>query len=273
MRLVLLNSFEGFVNHFADYISGILNSEKSMSYVTASFIKGDVDIIILSGYYGGNSTYNFNELLNKFRDMYPFYNLSVLSPRKTIKIINNLTKEDFGGIDSWFTFYKTDRPIYTQNQIENYKKLYVNNDGYSSIEPGKLNGDVFFPQQSINYTNTLSTVITSQYPHGYSIEYREKLYSAEFLAHNLFRVIKSDKIEMFFWVDTLEELMDDELCFRIKTQSRWSESKLKSLALDVLCDFNMSECISGYDITQDLTDPVSDKPWLDDYKVGELILF
>ncbi len=78
---------------------------------------------------------------------------------------------------------------------------------------------------------------------------------------------------MFFWVDTLEELTDDELCFRIKTQSRWSERTLKSLALDVLCDFNMSECISEYDITQDLTDPVSDKPWLDDYKVGELILF
>jgi hypothetical protein len=113
----------------------------------------------------------------------------------------------------------------------------------------------------------------SQYPHGYSKELRKKLYSMEFIAYNLFRVSKSKVMDIHTWGETPETFTMNDTMFKIRTNSRWNNQKLSSVALDVLCDYKIDEAIIDYDINDDLFLPIADKPWNEHYKMDELILF
>ena len=83
-----------------------------------------------------------------------------------------------------------------------------------------------------------------------------------------FKVLTITKSSLPFVEFTLNDNM-----FKIKTNSRWSNEKLSSVALDVLCDYNINEAIEYYDINDDLFLPIADKPWNEHYKMDELILF
>ena len=72
MKLIVQYSYEGFVNHFADYVSKILDSD-DLNSVTVTMVLGPNIILIVSGYYSGKSVFNFNEILNRFLDEYNVY--------------------------------------------------------------------------------------------------------------------------------------------------------------------------------------------------------
>ena len=80
-------------------------------------------------------------------------------------------------------------------------------------------------------------------------------------------------MDIHTWGETPETFTMNDTMFKIRTNSRWSNQKLTSVALDVLCDYKIDEAIIDYDINDDLFLPIADKPWNEHYKMDELILF
>ena len=273
MKLIVQYSYEGFVNHFADYVSKILDSD-DLNSVTVTMVLGPNIILIVSGYYSGKSVFNFNEILNRFLDEYNVYEHILGDKKDKIKITNNLKINSVHRTNTWFTLYNTERPIYNKFQIDVYESLSLNSiyQNMSSIESDKVNGLIHYPFTSDIITQVPSDVYVSEYPHGNSLGYRLKLYSCEFIANNLFRVLKIDKLNILLHGNSFGENLDEN-SIRITGNYRYPEKKIISLALDVLSDFDLDESLNDYDTNQDLLDPLGYKPWLEDYKVGELILF
>lgn len=274
MKLIIQCSYEGFVNHFADYVREILDSDSDLNSVNITMVLGPNVIIIVSGYYSGKSVFNFTEILNKFLDEYKIYDHILGDKKDKIKITNNLKINSVHTTSTWFTLHNTERPIYNKFQIETYESLPPNSlhNIMSSIECGGINGNVYYPFTSDVITQSPTDIYQSEYPHGSSVGYRTKLYSCEFIAHNLFRILRTDRLNILIHGNSFNENLDED-SMRITGNYKYSEKKIISLVLDVLSDFDIMNSLGGYDINQDLLDPLGYKPWLEDYKVGELILF
>jgi hypothetical protein len=162
--------------------------------------------------------------------------------------------------------------LYNEYQLSTYiEKDYRSSNIVSIGEDYSNVSSFFFDDNSLTYLS--SSTCHSQYPHGYSKELRKKLYSMEFIAYNMFRVSKSKVMDIHTWGETPETFTMNDTMFKIRTNSRWSNEKLTSVALDVLCDYNIDETIQYYDINDDLFLPIADKPWNEHYKMDELILF
>jgi len=274
MKLIIQYSYEGFVNHFADYVREILDSDGDLNSVNITMVLGPNIMIIVSGYYSGKSVFNFTEILNNFLEEYNIYDYIFGDKKSKVKITNNLNINSIHTTSNWFTLYNTERPIYNRFQIGIYESLYSNlmYKNMSSIECDSINGHVYYPFTSDIITRLPNDIYQSEYPHGNSVDYRTKLYSCEFIAHNLFRILRTDKLNILIHGNSFNETLDD-MSIRITGNYKYSEKKIVSLVLDVLSDFNLMESLNGYNINQDLIDPLGYKPWLEDYKVGELILF
>jgi hypothetical protein len=274
MKLIIQYSYEGFVNHFADYVREILDSDGDLNSVNITMVLGPNIIIIVSGYYSGKSVFNFTEILNNFLEEYNIYDHIFGDKKNKVKITNNLNINSIHTTSNWFTLHNTERPIYNKFQIETYESLPSGSlhNVMSSIECGGVNGQIYYPFTSDIITRLPNEVYQSEYPHGNSVGYREKLYSCEFIAHNLFRILRTDKLNILIHGNSFNETLDDT-SIRITGNYKYSEKKIVSLVLDVLSDFDLMGSLNGYNINQDLIDPLGYKPWLEDYKVGELILF
>lgn len=274
MKLIIQYSYEGFVNHFADYVREILDSDGDLNSVNITMVLGPNIMIIVSGYYSGKSVFNFTEILNNFLEEYNIYDDIFGDKKSKVKITNNLNINSIHTTSNWFTLYNTKRPIYNRFQIGMYESLYSNlmYKNMSSIECDSINVRVSYPFTSDIITRLPNDIYQSEYPHGNSVDYRTKLYSCEFIAHNLFRILRTDKLNILIHGNSFNETLDDT-SIRITGNYKYSEKKIVSLVLDVLSDFDLMESLNGYNLNQDLIDPLGYKPWLEDYKVGELILF
>jgi hypothetical protein len=40
-----------------------------------------------------------------------------------------------------------------------------------------------------------------------------------------------------------------------------------------ITDYDLDEVVEDYDTSKDLLEPIADKPWIESWKVGELVLF
>jgi len=96
------------------------------------------------------------------------------------------------------------------------------------------------------------------------------MYTSEFIAYNLFRIAKTNKISIHN-TNVSPLYLDDDLL--IKCDGPVSEKRLISLVLDTLTDYDLEEVINDYDTSKDLTEPIADKPWIESWKVGDLVLF
>ena len=96
------------------------------------------------------------------------------------------------------------------------------------------------------------------------------MYTSEFIAYNLFRIAKTDKISIYNTASS-PIFLDDDL--QIKCNGPVSEKRLVSLVLDTLTDYDLEEVIEDYDTSKDLLEPIADKPWIESWKVGDLVLF
>jgi hypothetical protein len=65
--------------------------------------------------------------------------------------------------------------------------------------------------------------------------------------------------------------LDEDI--RIVCNHKYSEKKLVSLVLDTLSDYDLESVVEDYDISKDFFEPIADKPWIESWKVGDMVLF
>jgi hypothetical protein len=118
--------------------------------------------------------------------------------------------------------------------------------------------------------NEVNGMVVSSYPFGYSKDIRGIMYTSEFIAYNLFRVLKTDKLEIYNNAMT-PLFLDEDL--RIVGNHKYTEKKLVSLVLDTLSDYDLESVVEDYDISKDFFEPIADKPWIESWKVGDMVMF
>jgi len=271
MNLINPDSIEGIINHFANHLleqvgDSLINENTFQVSYYFPYI-----MVVSGSVTSDNEFFNLPKQFEMFKEKYKYD-----FPSTKLRFIDNIRYNSSSSYNqNWHRFYNTPRPLYNEYQLSTYiEKDYRSMKSSAIVSIGEDYSNVssfFFDDNRLTYLS--NSTHHSQYPHGYSKELRKKLYSMEFIAYNLFRVSKSKVMDIHTWGETPETFTMNDNMFKIRTNSRWSNEKLSSVALDVLCDYNINEAIEDYDINDDLFLPIADKPWNEHYKMDELILF
>lgn len=237
MKLTVLNTKQGVVNLFTDYILKKIGQSTQTIISVANL--NDV-VICVNGVTETSTILDLQELKEEFNKEYSEI-CEVTGFNKIVGLIDLVAYESKPtGHSRWFSFVKN-----KNNIIET-----TNND------------DNFLQ-------------ITSKFPHGHSLTVgRELLYYSEYIAHNILTPTDSEKIDIKITKNKLDEY-DQEIY--LKTYSKYySTDKIKSLILDIF-DFNFEDfgrIINEYDIMNDLLNPTQEKPWqIKDKHPNDLIIF
>jgi len=270
MNLIFPNSIEGYVNHFADFLLGVLPHNQVTAFKTTFHFP---NVMVVQGYDYNETIFNFSKIHDEFLEKYPHYE-QIIDGNNIVFIDLLDNKSNKGFLETyWFDFYNTPRPIYNTFQISEFAAPTLNEYTTSITEDTiKFETPAIITQDVVNSKKTIETqfMVTSSFPFGYSKYIRGMMYTSEFIAYNLFRIAKTDKISIFH--SSVSPLyLDEEL--QIKCSSPVSEKRLVSLVLDTLTDYDLASVIEDYDISKDLFEPIADKPWIESWKVGELVLF
>jgi hypothetical protein len=271
MNLVNPKSIDGYVNHFADYILSYTNNIHIVIKVTFHF----PNIMVVSGSDHTKTIYNFNKIHKDFLTQFPMYEEIIGTKDITIVDLLHDQYNHKGFINTfWMTLYNTPRPLFNSYQLSEFV-LMENDDPHSIINEDSItiqtpyvlkNNDKLYSRKikEVNY------MVVSSYPFGYSKDLRGIMYTSEFIAYNLFRVLKTDKLEIYN--HSMSPLFLDE-DIRIVCNHKYSEKKLVSLVLDTLSDYDLESVVEYYDISKDFFEPIADKPWIESWKVGDMVMF
>jgi len=271
MNLVNPKSIDGYVNHFADYILSYTNNIHIVIKVTFHF----PNIMVVSGSDHTKTIYNFNKIHKDFLTQFPMYEEIIGTKDITIVDLLHDQYNHKGFINTfWMTLHNTPRPLFNSYQLSEFV-LMENDDPHSIINEDSItiqtpyvlkNNDKLYSRRikEVNY------MVVSSYPFGYSKDLRGIMYTSEFIAYNLFRVLKTDKLEIYN--HSMSPLFLDE-DIRIVCNHKYSEKKLVSLVLDTLSDYDLESVVEDYDISKDFFEPIADKPWIESWKVGDMVLF
>ena len=271
MNLVNPKSIDGYVNHFADYILSYTNNIHIVIKVTFHF----PNIMVVSGSDHTKTIYNFNKIHKDFLTQFPMYEEIIGTKDITIVDLLHDQYNHKGFINTfWMTLHNTPRPLFNSYQLSEFV-LMENDDPHSIINEDSItiqtpyvlkNNDKLYSRRikEVNY------MVVSSYPFGYSKDLRGIMYTSEFIAYNLFRVLKTDKLEIYNH-SMLPLFLDEDI--RIVCNHKYSEKKLVSLVLDTLSDYDLESVVEDYDISKDFFEPIADKPWIESWKVGDMVLF
>ena len=271
MDYINLNSHRGIVNLFADYVLKRL--------VTNEGIDATIEVTNCGKFFLVNGLTNSKKLLNLHIVKGEFYK----EYEKTLKelgyeqinVVDTITYEvELSNKDErLFTFYRTDRPVYSNEVFDFISKpndlLYfsLSNSGFIELDYSE---DKTTDLESFTYS---PINITSEFPHGHSWNMgRGQLYYSEYISNQIFNVIKTDKLTFKF--STLKDENDD-FKIRVISNSIYPEKTIVSMVLDNF-DFNLPSLqnkISGYDILKDILEPTGEKPWLIKDKKKGLVIF
>lgn len=274
MKYINKFSKEGFVNLFADYIVNQINPQHKTRIQVIDF----KSFLVV---YGSTSTDEVLDL-NKIRDTFIESNNKLVDflNLKHINIIDLIDyKEPLSPTEYYFTYYKSERPIFHQKVIDEsnkqtnlYNKEFLNNinytdkielEFYSPFLPDKIN--------IVNNTNFLS--VSSSFPYGYSLNLgRREFYYGEYICNHLFDVLVTNKILFKYSTDTI----NDDLNIDLICDSIYMDKDIKSLVLDVF-DFNLNkfenDYLSKYVIDRDIDNQLESKPWLIKDRLRDLVMF
>lgn len=270
MRYINPNSNRGLVNKMADFILKKLTLEYDSvievtdcgKFFVINGMTNRKDILEMSKVQEEFTEQN-KELLSKFG----YENINVID--LIMYDVDLESKTDYS-----FTFYNTDRPLFSNEVLEFLKSTNLNvwsildNNGplveldYSETNTSNIPNFIYSP-----------LTVTSEFPYGHSLNMgRLHLYYSEYVCNHLFNVIKSNKIN--FKISTKlneEEDFDIELYSETK---HYPDKVVKSLILDVF-DFKLEDfkyLLSTYDLSEDLGKPFSKKPWLIKDRLEELVI-
>jgi len=274
MGFINLNSNRGLVNLLADYIM-IEISEKD-KYDTIIEVTDCGRFFVFNGMTSRKDLLNISDLLNKFKTEYEslvnslgYDNFNIID----LVIYDNqlIKKEEF-----WFDFYNTNRPIFS-DKIINFLNSDLSKLKYQKLEDGhNLNVELDFSEEntnSLNYFTYTPMTISSEFPHGYSFNMgRNHYYYSEYVVNQLFTTLMCNRIS---FRSSTKINSDGDLNIEVLTNSIYSNDKIKSLILDVF-NFDLhkfKKLISEYNYIEDLTKPLSEKPWLKKDQLKNIIMF
>jgi len=122
-------------------------------------------------------------------------------------------------------------------------------------------------------SNLFDLVISSEYPHGHSLNCgRNIYYYTHYVCNHIYSLTNTNEIDFFY---TNNRDVDDDLKIKINTKSILPNKKIKSLILDVF-DFDLIEFnkrLQDYDICLDILEPNSPKPYLVQDRLTDTIFF
>ena len=115
--------------------------------------------------------------------------------------------------------------------------------------------------------------INSEFPYGHSLNCgRLMVYYTHYMFNQVYSTIMTDEVHFFF-----SKKIDANEDFKIKivTDKGLHKDIIKSLILD-LFDFDLQDFktkVDGYDIIQDILDPMGEKPYLIQDRLEDVIVF
>jgi len=274
MKYINEHSNRGIVNKFADFIVKEITKDINTDAV--------IEVTDCGKFFIVNGMTNSKILLDMSSTKEKFINenKSLLNEfgYETINVIDiimydvELVKKD----EHWFNFYNTKRPIY-HNKVINFVENESTELMYNSVEYNNmLSVEIDFSEDRTKrlpfYTNPPLN-ITSEFPFGYSLNMgRNYFYFSEYIAYNLFNVIKTDELTLKI---STRMNGDGDYDIQIKTNSIYSNEDIKSMVLDTF-DFNLikfNKSLLEYDIFNDLTNPFESKPWIVKDKISDLTMY
>jgi hypothetical protein len=272
MKYINENSNRGLVNLFSDYIVNLINKDKQYDVV--------IEVTDCGKFFVVNGMTNSDKILDMIKAKESFLNsykpLLTDFGYKDVNVIDLImyNRDLAKKTDYTFNFYNSSRPIYHRNLISEvnekpqpkFNSIYYTNRleyelDYSEDDISKI---VYFTYAPLN--------ISSEFPHGYSLSMgRQELYCSEYICNQLFDVILIDTLT--FKYSSVK--LNDDYQINIFSDSIYPKKNIISMILDVF-DFDMlmfNDKIKDYNITEDITNPFDEKPWLIRDKIKDLILF
>jgi hypothetical protein len=240
MRYIDLNSKKGLTNLFADYIV------KHFDQDTIIEITDCGAFFVVMGETPKTDVVDLGKIKESFISEYKNYQLENINLIDLIKYNVEVKHKPI-----WFKYYATERPIYSEEQMEYFNQEY--------------------PEPPYEYKRISNF---SEFPHGYGLNRSRFIYYFnEYVSNHLFNLTNADSIELYY--NELEFI--DDLKVKIKLNGSHVSSKIVwDLIMDVFyVEDNMKELrtiISDYDILKDLTEPVGFKPWLIKNKVEDMFI-
>jgi hypothetical protein len=114
--------------------------------------------------------------------------------------------------------------------------------------------------------------ITSEFPYGYSLGCgRGIYYYSHYMFNQMYTLLGVDNL-MFKYNSELDENEDHKI--KIVSDSTLPKQTIKDLVLDVF-DMNVkefSDCLTNYNLIEDITKPEDPKPYLVQDRLGDIIL-
>jgi len=190
--------------------------------------------VVVNGQTTSNNVLSLNDLKTEFIE-------------SNKELFNSLEKEDLNIID----IIKYDQEItdFTKSWITVHKSLYV---------------DEFDPISEMN--------ISSEFPYGHSLGCgRGILYYSHYIFNHMYSLLGVDKV-YFRYSSYLNE--DEDYKIKVICDSQKPKSSIESLVLDCF-DMDLTEFkerLSDYDFTKDVTDQTTDKPYLVQDRLEDVIL-
>ena len=115
--------------------------------------------------------------------------------------------------------------------------------------------------------------ISSEFPYGYSLDCgRLNTYYSHYIMNHMFNLLGVDEVSFYF---TTEQDESEDIKIKIISNSNVDKKSIKSLILDVF-DFNMDtfrDCLSDYNLIDDILNPDGEKPYLKQDLLEHIILF
>ena len=240
MRYIDINSKRGLTNLFADYILKHFDSDTIIEVVDCGafyIVMGEtpkVDIVDLV---------KVKETFISENKKFQLENINIIDLIKYNVEVKNDPKR--------FEYYPTERPIYSEVQLEYFKDEFLQ------------------PQYEYKRISSFS-----EFPHGYGLNRgRFNYYFFEYVSRHLFNITNADSIEIYY---KDKEFIDDLKLKVVLNNSHVSSKLIWNMVLDVFFDESnlqtLEELISDYDVTKDLTEPLSEKPWHIKNKIEDIFI-
>lgn len=225
------------------------NSKRGIVNLFADFILSKIDK-------------NENSII-QVSDVGSFYVINGITTSETFLDINSIRDE----FTEKFQNILTSLEIKSLNVIDIIKY----NQEIGNIEKGwiKVNKIPF-----IEEPEPLSEIsINSEFPYGHSLNCgRLMVYYTHYMFNQVYSTIMTDEVHFFF---TKKIDSNEDFKIKIVTDKGLHKDIIKSLILDVF-NFDLEEFSSkvvSYDLTQDILDPMGEKPYLIQDRLEDVIVF
>jgi len=276
MKYINPNSRRGIVNKLADYILNQIDKSQTTRLQVTDF----------KTFYVVNGNTDSDKVLDLSVIKESFYkeNKEVLTSLgvKQINLIDIVEyKQPIGQLDYYFDLYNSERPLYHQHTINElrsdlggrYQQSHLNSINYTN----RLELEFDYPYNYTNlntYNTTEFMSVSSEFPYGYSLNMgRLDLYYSEYVGNHLFTPLVTDRLEFMI---TKQKDDDEDVTISVNSNSIYSKEKVKSLILDVF-DFNLgrfqSKFLENYNLSTEIDNQLSSKPWLVKDRSSDIILF